>query len=161
MTHTPPATLPQLTVDFEYLFFFTQSPEYFFDRQYEPHHETTKQRVKRFVERRETFDPARHKMLPAWKGRSPYAVLERISRKGLNPLGRNKRCVWSIPTQPFSGSHFASLFNVTEWKFPTYIHRYSVRLGPKKDAVRAMRFVSLGTLPVIMNGRIGLRPGRN
>ncbi len=25
-----------------------------------------------------------------------------------NPLGRNKRCVWIIPTKPYAGAHFAT-----------------------------------------------------
>lgn len=103
----PSSATDRFTVDFEYVFFFAKSPKYYFRRQFKPHHESTKRRVEQFVRNEEHFDPGRHK----YRGdvnHNPYEVLARISRNGLNPLGRNKRCVWSIPTQAFAEAHFAT-----------------------------------------------------
>ena len=104
----PQSVKDRFSVDFEYVFFFTRSPDYFFAPQYEPHKETTRRRVDSFLRRKESFDPSRHKIDTTDVRTSPFAVLERISRNGLHPLGRNKRCVWTIPTQPFEGAHFAT-----------------------------------------------------
>lgn len=103
----PSSATDRFTVDFEYVFFFAKSQRYYFERQFEPHHDSTKRRVEQFVRNKERFDPARHK----YRGEvnhNPYEVLARISRNGLNPLGRNRRCVWSIPTQAFAEAHFAT-----------------------------------------------------
>lgn len=102
----PSSAKDRFTVDFEYLFFFTKSPRYYFDPQHEPHHLVTQQRVEAFRRRGESFDPKRHKCGKA--SQAPFRVLENIARRGLNPLGRNKRCVWSISTQAFRGPHFAT-----------------------------------------------------
>lgn len=116
----PSSATDRFTVDFEYVFFFAKSQKYFFERQFEPHHDSTKRRVEQFVRNHERFDPTRHK----YRGpvnHNPYEVLARISRNGLNPLGRNMRCVWSIPTQAFAGAHFAT--------FPERLCELPIRAG--------------------------------
>ncbi len=117
----PQSVRDRFSVDFEYLFFFTRSPDYFFAPQYEPHKDTTRRRVDSFLRRNEKFDPSRHKIDTTDVRTSPFAVLERISRHGLHPLGRNKRCVWAIPTQPFEGAHFAT--------FPEKLIETTIRAG--------------------------------
>jgi len=57
----PCSARDRFTIDFEYLFLFSKSQRYFFARQFEPHHESTKERVETFIRNRETFDPSRHK----------------------------------------------------------------------------------------------------
>ncbi len=103
----PSSAKDRFTVDFEYLFFFVKSRSYYFERQFEPHHDSTKKRVSSFRRNKERFDPARHKSDPK-SGVCPFAVLSRICTNGLNPRGRNKRCVWRIPVRSFAEKHFAS-----------------------------------------------------
>lgn len=103
----PCSAKDRFTVDFEYVFFFTKSRNYCFEPQYEPHQDSTIRRVRRFVVNNERFDPARHKSQTGF-GQPPFKILSNISQRGLNPLGRNKRCVWRIPTQSFTGEHFAA-----------------------------------------------------
>jgi len=117
----PSSARDRFTVDFEYLFFFTKSSRYWFEQQREPLHESTKRRVIAFRRNQEAFDPRRHKHRPDELRHSPFQVLERISRNGLHPLGRNKRCVWCIPTQPFKGAHFAT--------FPEKLVETPIRAG--------------------------------
>jgi len=57
----PSSATDRFTVDFEYLYFFTKKPQYYFEQQFEKS----------------------------------------------NEQGRNKRCVWDINPEPFSGAHFA------------------------------------------------------
>lgn len=116
----PSSVQDRFTVDFEYVFFFAKSQKYYFERQFEPHHDSTKRRVEQFVRNQECFDPTRHKYRSA-TNHNPYEVLARISRNGLHPLGRNKRCVWSIPTQVFLGAHFAT--------FPEKLCEIPIRAG--------------------------------
>ena len=103
----PCSSRDRFTIDFEYLFFFVKSRQYFFVRQFEPHHESTKRRVENFIRNREAFDPRRHKHQNSG-AQAPFEILQSIASRGLHPLGRNKRCVWRIPTQAYPEAHFAT-----------------------------------------------------
>ena len=103
----PSSVSDRFTVDFEYLLFFSKTREYYFEPQFEPHHSSTIKRVRRFMLNNEQFDPTRHKCDPE-TGVCPVSILRNIAKNGLCPAGRNKRCVWSIPTQPFLEPHFAT-----------------------------------------------------
>ena len=92
----PSSAKDRFTVDFEQVFFFTKSKRYFFEPQYEPH----------------ISDPS--KIRPAQGVKN---VIDKTTGRlcrfkpqeiFFNPLGRNKRCVWTIPTQPFPEAHFAT-----------------------------------------------------
>jgi site-specific DNA-methyltransferase (adenine-specific) len=85
----PSSAKDRFTVDFEYVYFFVKSKKYWFEPQYEPHSLDTQKRES--VEGRLKNNAA--KDVPFVKG---------FDKVYLNPLGRNKRCVWTIPTQPFS-----------------------------------------------------------
>lgn len=116
----PSSVIDRFSVDFEYLFFFAKAKRYWFAPQYEPHQECTRRRVERFVRNRERFDPRRHKS-HTHSFPNPFDVLEHIASRGLNPLGRHKRCVWSIGTQPFPEPHFAT--------FPERLCEIPIRTG--------------------------------
>jgi DNA modification methylase len=132
----PSSARDRFTVDFEYLFFFTKSRRYWFEPQREPLNESTRKRVAAFRRNNESFDPWRHKHQTRNSRHNPFQILERISKNGLHPLGRNKRCVWRIPTQPFKGAHFAT--------FPEKLVETPIRAG----------------CPELVCGRCG-RPKRN
>jgi len=68
----PESVKDRFTVDFEYLYYFTKSKEYYFEQQFED-----------------------------------YAPGSEVEYRRTNTKGRNKRCVWDIPTRPFPGAHFA------------------------------------------------------
>ena len=96
--HDSFGTIGPFTVDFEKLFFFTKSGDYSFEPQHEPHTAGT---------------PARG---GTKKGTTPnFQQSSQATKKGgwnelppvTNPQGRNKRCVWSIPTAPYPETHFA------------------------------------------------------
>jgi site-specific DNA-methyltransferase (adenine-specific) len=103
----PSSARDRFTVDFEYVFFFTKSGSYYFERQFEPHHDSTKKRVASFRRNKERFDPKRHKH-DLNSGVCPFALLSRICTNGLHREGRNKRCVWRVPVRSFAENHFAS-----------------------------------------------------
>lgn len=96
-----PACMPQsitdrFTVDFEDVFFFTKNQKYYFEQQFEEFADATKERVK-YAYHGNKLNVERDMI------GCPDGDKEHI----LNNEGRNKRCVWSINTESFSGSHFA------------------------------------------------------
>ncbi len=137
----PASVKDRFTIDFEYLFFFTKSKRYFFQTQYEPHSPTTKRRVQRFRSQNETFDPARHKADPHAAGPAPFEILQRISRNGLNPRGRNKRCVWTIGVQGFRGQHFAT--------YPEQLVEVPLLAGCPKGGLVCDPFFGAGTTGLV------------
>jgi len=137
----PSSAKDRFTVDFEYLFFFTKSPKYFFERQFDPHHPSTIRRVQAFRQNQERFDPARHKSGAGPGGQSPFEILERISRNGLDPRGRNKRCVWTIPVRGFRGGHFAT--------FPEQLIEIPMKAGCPPGGVVCDPFLGSGTTALV------------
>jgi len=102
----PSSAKDRFTVDFEDVIFMTKSPRYWFEPQYEP-----LQCPERLESR--PFDTDNFNRKQQYDGKS-------LRGQGINPntavksferiaaLGRNKRCVWTIPTQPYSQAHFAT-----------------------------------------------------
>ena len=85
----------------EYIFLLSKSPRYYYDADAirEPH--TLNDRVKG---RKPNFAP--RKWLPEG-GKISNNNRSGGDGVGFNPKGRNKRSVWTIPTRPFKGAHFA------------------------------------------------------
>jgi len=89
----PSSVEDRFTVDYEPVFFFSKSEKYYFERQFEPH-ETKTFEARQDGKRAKKYREGRDKSL-------------RFPVRYNNPLGRNKRSVWKIPTQPFPEAHFA------------------------------------------------------
>ena len=105
----PSSAKDRFTVDFEPVFFFVKSKKYWFEQQHEPHFCNEEYKHGTF-------------------GRKSLAAGEKIKIE-LNPQGRNKRCVWDIPTQPYPESHFAT--------FPEDLVEPMIRAGcPKEICVK-------------------------
>lgn len=99
----PESVTDRFTIDFEYLFFFVQSPRYSFQQQFEP--ATDRGTLKRGV----------------------YV--------------RNKRCVWSIPTRPFAGNHFAT--------FPEALLDVPIQAGCPVGGIVLDPFLGSGTTALV------------
>ena len=87
----PSSAKDRFTVDFEKIFFFTKSPKYWFETQWEPY-KTDVWKLQRVRETRDYFLKA------------PY---QRNFPRRYRPEGRIKRCVWSVTTKCYSGAHAA------------------------------------------------------
>ena len=97
----PSSVTDRFTVDFEKVFFFVKSKRYYFKQQYEK------------FECNDLNSPSYRK-----NGKSDSRT-KHVGIEGVTPVfsdngfwkpegaGRNKRTVWTIPTRPYSGSHFA------------------------------------------------------
>jgi DNA modification methylase len=66
----------------------------------------------------------------------------------IHPLGRSKRCVWSIPTKPFRGAHFAT--------FPLALVEIPIKTGCPSGGIVLDPFLGSGTTAVV-----ALELGRN
>ena len=90
----PSSARDRFTVDFEYLFFFTKSKNYYFEKQFEP---LQKDSLKRGVYPHKSNSESLHKKQCDGNDMCKF----------INPQGRNKRCVWTITTKPLKEAHFA------------------------------------------------------
>lgn len=88
----PSSVKDRFTVDYERIFFFTKNKKYYFEQQFE-NQNWNGQSGKKNCRNNEV-------------GRSDDANRS-MNSGGVNSKGRNKRCVWSINTQPLKDAHFA------------------------------------------------------
>ena len=123
-----PNTLPhsvkdRFTVDWEPIFFFSKKKDYFFDQQFEPYDDVKKWGVSKdgsyYGIGQKDYDNA--------GVQNPSDVKRRII-ESRNPLGRNKRCVWKVPTRGISSAHFAI--------FPDDLVKPMILAGCRSDNVR-------------------------
>ena len=127
----PSSVKDRFTVDFEYLFFFSKSKKYWFDRQFEPYKEGTEERYKY------NFDKSGRQ----WSD-DKESLFNEIGGIGeLNPQGRNKRCVWTINPQPFPEAHFAV--------YPEKLCETPIKSGCPKDGIVLDPFMGAGTTAVM------------
>ena len=92
----PSSVRDRFTVDYEKIFFFTKSPKYHFEQQFEPYAEST---------------PARYNRNYGTDGKNKVYREKYGHPKGLktlNPNGRNKRCVWRLSTENNKYGHYAA-----------------------------------------------------
>ena len=95
----PSSAKDRFTVSHEYVYFFVKSRKYWFEPQYEPHKEPERSTGK--IESMGTGNAAK-------AGQNQGFGLTGEKPRQYNPLGRNKRTVWTIPTQSFPDAHFAT-----------------------------------------------------
>jgi DNA modification methylase len=96
----PSSARDRFTVDYELVFFFTKSRNYYFEQQFEPWTDRNKHDLKRAMNGHGRYDGK-------WK-RAPPGMAFPESKVVGNPVqGRNKRSVWNISTYPRSDMHFA------------------------------------------------------
>jgi len=125
----PSSANDRFTVDFEYLYFFTKKPQYYFEQQFEPF-ESNKYDINK----------------PRNKGAENYAL---NAHQGVNnPISegerdwykngaRNKRCVWQLSTEPYPDAHFAT--------YPEKLCETPIKAGCPKDGVVMDPFMGSGT----------------
>lgn len=83
----PDPVKDRFTEDFEYLYMFSKQGKYFFEQQFEPNNYTESR----------------------WGSNEKYNEIQGgLSTMTPNPLGRNKRCVWDIPTESSKSDHYAA-----------------------------------------------------
>ncbi len=91
----PSSAKDRFTVDFEYVYFFTKNKRYWFEQQFEAWTDTN------------INDTKRAGKYIQYGGRHKDSENNKGIVVGNSKQGRNKRAVWTIPTQPFPEAHFA------------------------------------------------------
>lgn len=129
----PASVKDRFTIDFEKLFLFVKSPTYYFEQQLEP----VKQNSLKRAEHGWDSDKANVN-----SGRSKDAAdfgvhVEKMGTRFVNPAGRNKRTVWTIPTGGYKGAHFAV--------FPPALIETPIRAGSPPGGVVLDPFMGSGT----------------
>lgn len=89
----PSSVKDRFTVDFEKLFFFVKGKQYYFETQYESLSPNSDVAYRQVLRRGKEYlaKPPYHQNFPS----------------SFNLSGRNKRCVWRVPTKPFPEAHCA------------------------------------------------------
>lgn len=126
----PSSATDRFTVDFEKMFFFTKSRQYYFEQQVEP-----------YTKPLNRWGGPKTKENDHSKGEE-FAVQERPDcERRPNPNGRNMRCVWDISTTPFAGAHFAV--------FPEELVRTPILAGCPSGGIVLDPFAGSGTTLVV------------
>ncbi len=138
----PSSVKDRFTVDFEYLFFLTKNKKYYFEQQFENLAENTLKRTKYSNSLQNKMASKQYSI--NLESYDKYA--DKVQKGILN--GRNKRAVWTIPTKPFSGSHFAV--------YPPELIRTCIQAGCPKNGIVLDPFAGSGT-----TGEEAVRQGKN
>lgn len=99
----PSSAKDRFTVDFEYLFFFTQQRKYYFEQQLEPYKTPPKQRKRPKPYPDKTINKGK-------ESQSGQGIHDgkRVREEFFKNTGRNKRTVWNIINKPTKEAHFAT-----------------------------------------------------
>ena len=115
----PSSVKDRFTVDFERVFFFVKNKKYWFEQQLEP------LTCPDFLKRTAT-------------NKQGNGQLAKSVRFGSKEIGRNKRCVWQIPTKPFKEAHFAV--------FPPTLVVPMIKAGCPENGIVLDPFIGSGTV---------------
>ena len=139
----PESVRDRCTKAHEYLFLLSKSPQYHYaaDPIREPLAPATIQRDKSPRGRSQAGGGSA-------KSRAGYEYTPDLGNMTSNPLGKNKRSVWSIPTKPFRDAHFAVM--------PEALVEPCVLAGSSRDDLVLDPFAGSGTV-----GVVALRHGRD
>lgn len=145
----PESVKDRFTNDFEYLYFFTKSKNYYFKQQLEPQKQVSLRRAfsKNNPENRKGDNNGSEPYTIKHKNQSKYHEKLMQSIIDGEPLERNKRCVWEVPTKSYRGGHFAV--------FPHELIKPCILAGSREGNTVLDPFAGSGT-----TGEVALRYNR-
>ena len=135
----PSSARDRFTIDFEKLFFFVKARRYYFKQQFEPLMDKSRMLrplVSPSGKRKRVYGD------PYVSAINPHSA--EASRKRMLARGRNKRCVWRIPTRPFRGKHHAV--------FPQTLIETPINAGCREGGVVLDPFMGSGTTALVARG---------
>lgn len=159
----PASAKDRFTVNFEKIFLFVKNEKYWFDSDSvrEPH---DKNQIREGMKRAMQFGYSdtgsykewyfHHRKKTSWVGESSNLKIGFGAARGvpktklIHPLGKAKRCVWSIPTKPFTGQHYAV--------YPPELIETPIKAGCPKGGIVLDPFMGSGTTALVAQ-----RLGRN
>jgi site-specific DNA-methyltransferase (adenine-specific) len=136
----PVSVTDRFTVDFEYLYFFSKNKDYWFEQQFEPLNIESLKRGRRGnnenkYSKAEGFSGGVH--ANTMSAPRDFRGYEGLKEEHANRNGRNKRCVWSINPQSYSGAHFAA--------YPEKLVATPIKAGCPKGGTVLDIFMGSGT----------------
>lgn len=155
-TAMPDGAKDRFTVDFEKIFFFVKQPHYWFDLDAvrEPHRESNRRAALKQARKmgydggtsyKDWYFQQQQKL--DWVGGKHSLQMGKLAARGLqktklvHPLGRAKRCVWSIATRPFFENHYAT--------YPPDLIKAPITAGCPKGGIVLDPFIGSGTTAVV------------
>jgi DNA modification methylase len=140
----PESVTDRPTKSHEHIFLLAKSAKYFYD------HEAIKEPVAESSLERAKY--AFHSDAPSTKnnalGDKQGIHVDEMGTRFVNPAGRNKRDVWTVPTKGYDGAHFAV--------YPTALIEPCILAGSREGDTVLDPFSGSGT-----TGVVALRNGRN
>jgi len=130
----PQSVKDRFSIDFEYIFFFTKKPKYYFKQILEPLAPATIRRAKSG-----NYSVKNQKGIYTMSMDGWYSMRRKILNGELK--GRNKRAVWSIATTQFRGGHFAV--------YPKTLVRNILTAGCPPSGVVLDPFIGSGTTAIV------------
>lgn len=131
----PESVTDRCTKAHEYIFLLSKTPQYYFDA-IAIKELAVSTDIKHFIDNGKDKQRGHGRRHAGFNGR--YA--ERLAKEGV-PTERNKRDVWTIATQAFSGAHFAV--------FPPDLIRPCIRAGCPVGGIVLDPFMGSGTTAVV------------
>jgi len=132
----PASVKDRFTVDFEKLFFFVKSSRYSFEQQFEELRNRARLTSSFFNSQSHRKRTYGDRYISAFNPKTAEASRLRILKRG-----RNKRCVWSIATRPFPGSHFAT--------YPPQLIETPIKAGCQEGGIVLDPFIGSGTTALV------------
>ncbi len=128
----PSSASDRFTVDFEYLYFFTKAPQYYFEQQFEPYENGADMIYREQLRKGKSYNLG-------YEGyKDQKGIYENLR---FNNNSRNKRCVWQLTTAPNPEAHFAT--------YPEKLCETPIKAGcPKGGVVMDIFAGSFTTLKV-------------
>jgi DNA modification methylase len=123
----PSSVKDRFTVDFEKIFLFTKSKQYYFEQQLEPYTENINRWGGEMVNRT--------------NGADEFSMQQRPRDYRPNKDGKNKRTTWSVNTQGFGGEHFAG--------YPEKLIETPIKAGCPEGGLVLDPFMGSGTTAVV------------
>jgi DNA modification methylase len=120
----PTSAKDRFTDDFEYLYYFSKQPKYYFEQQFED-----------VVPNSDVAYRSELRKGKQYNSKEPYKKNLPIPK---NSTKRNKRSVWEIPTKPYKGAHFSV--------FPKELLETPVKAGCPVGGVVLDPFIGSGTV---------------
>jgi len=107
----PESVTDRPTKAHEYVFLLAKSPRYHYDADAiaESLSPESIARYGRVEKNHEVYDPTRHKHGDSLMHNAPMQVLTRAAAGVVARGVRNRRSVWTVPTLPYAGAHFATM----------------------------------------------------
>jgi DNA modification methylase len=138
----PESVTDRCTKAHEYIFLLTKSSRYYMDMDSvrEPHETMTKY-PNWNLGKGDDREPCGKRMEDGFQGGMAAKAKNNNAAANWNPLGRNRRSVWTITTQPYKEAHFAT--------FPEEIPRTCILAGSKKGDTILDPFSGAGTTGVV------------